>query len=163
MSSGPKPLKSLLHAVDAELGSIVRHAEHLRRVRAVVLTALPAQAGSHIHVAAVDPGRMLLHVDSAGWATRLRYAEPAIRQALAQRMRLHIDNITTRVRPQLAPTPRRLVQRRISADNRSHMHQIAAYIDHPELAQSLHRLADQSAKPATTAPSQAAATGRALT
>src|SRR5690625_1595173 len=99
MGSGPRPLKSLLHTVDAELGSIVRHAAHLRRVREAVLTALPAQAGDHVHVASVDPGRLLLHVDSAGWATRLRYAEPAMRHALAQRMRLHVDHIITRVRP----------------------------------------------------------------
>jgi len=76
MGSGPRPLKSLLHTVDAELGSIVRHAAHLRRVREAVLTALPAQAGDHVHVASVDPGRLLLHVDSAGWAGNRRCAAP---------------------------------------------------------------------------------------
>lgn len=160
MSSGPRPVKSLLHTVDAELGSIVRHAGHLRRVRDAILTALPPAAAAHVHVATVDTQRLLLHVDSAGWATRLRYAEPAIRHALAQRLRLHVDKMVTRVRPELAPAPRARIKRQISAANRGHMRQVAGYIDHPELAQMLLRLAEQGM---SAEPSQAAATGRALT
>lgn len=153
-----RPIKSLLHAVDGELGAIVRQAGQLEALRKVVLEVLPETAADHVHVAGLDHGRLLMHVDSAGWATRLRYAEPSIRRALAQRLRLHADNIVTRVRPALAQATRPVVERRISAANRDHMRRVAAYIDHPRLAQTLLRLAG-----GTDEPYQAAATGRALT
>lgn len=160
MTTGPQAVNILLHANDAELGAVARHARYLARVRQVVADAAPSGAAAHIHVAAVDAKRLLVHTDSAGWATRLRYADPAIRRALAQRLRLHTDTIVTRVRPDLARPERVCVQREISSANREHMRRVAEHIDHPELARTLLRLARQGDG---DAPSQAAATGRALT
>lgn len=160
MTSGPQAVNILLHTNDAGLGAVARHARYLARVRQVVAGAAPASAAAHIHVAAIDARRLLLHTDSAGWATRLRYAEPAIRRALAQRLRLHTDTIVTRVRPELAQPERACVKREISSANREHMRRVAEHIDHPELAQTLLRLARQGD---AEMPSQAAATGRALT
>lgn len=160
MNSTPQPIKSLLHGLDDPFGSIVKQARQLDTVRSTVLEALPDHAAAHIHVAAVDNARLVLHTDNAGWATRLRYAEPSIRRALAQRLRLHTDRVVTRVRPGLAPaaTPRR--QRRISTANREHMRRVSGHIDNPELAHTLQRLADRTSSDETN---QAAATGRALT
>lgn len=141
MNTGPQAIHILLHTNGAELGTIAQHAKYLARVRDAILMVMPDSAAAHIHVAAVDHQRVLLHTDSAGWATRLRYAEPALRRTLAQRMRLHCDRIVTRVRPDLAPRERARVERSISPANREHMQRVAAYIDHPELAQTLARLA----------------------
>lgn len=149
-TDGPRParpIKSLLRNVDGELGAIVRQAGHLGALRKIVLEVLPETASDHVHVAGLDHGRLLVHVDGAGWATRLRYAEPSIRRALAQRLRLHADDIVTRVRPALAQAARPPVERRISAANRNHMRRVAAHIDHPGLAQTLLRLADGNDEP----------------
>lgn len=143
MTPAPRSVTSLLHTADSELGAIARRAGYLATVRRVVLDALPADAAAHVHVAAVDSNRLLLHTESAGWATRLRYTEPAIQRALAQRLRLHADRVIIRVRPDLAPPARRRIKRHISAANREHMRQMADYIDNPELARVLLRLADR--------------------
>lgn len=141
MKTGPQAVNVLLHTNGAELGAIAQHAKYLARVRDSILAVMPDSAATHIHVAAVDHKRVLLYTDNAGWATRLRYAEPALRRTLAQRMRLHTDRIITRVRPELAPREPVRVERHISPANREHMQRVAAYIDHPELARTLSRLA----------------------
>lgn len=164
MNSGPKPITNLLHTAHSELGMILRQAEYLRRVAAAVITALPAAAADHVHVASVDNRCLVVHTDNTGWATRLRYAEPAIRRALAQRLRLHVDTLRVRVRPQLATVPTPPVIRYISPANCDYMRRVADHIDDATLAQALRALANQGANKQTVeAPSQAAATGRAVT
>lgn len=160
MSSGQQSVRSLLYSIDGEFGAILRHSGYLAKVRGVVLDVLPGSAAAHVHVASVANGRLLLHVDSAGWATRLRYAEPSIQRALAQRLRLHTDKVVVRTRPDLAQSAPQRTERRISAANREHIRRVAEYIDHPALAQTLQRLARHDTPEDT---SHAATTGRALT
>ncbi|HLQ85274.1 MAG TPA: DciA family protein [Salinisphaeraceae bacterium] len=144
MNSRPRPVKSLLYMMDAELGAVVRRAGYLDSVRQAVLAALPQNAAEHVHVADVDRQQLLLVTDSAGWATRLRYAAPSIQRALAQRMRLHVEAVAARVRPMLARQEKKRVPRHISAANRAHMRGVADHIEHAGLAQALRRLADHA-------------------
>lgn len=163
MAATPQSVKTLLHSVDSELGTIVRQARYLGTVRNVILEVLPGNAAEHVHVADIDGHRLVLHTDSASWATRLRYSEPGICRALAQRLRVHTDKIVTRVRPDLARPEPGTSRRYISAHNCGHMRQVADYIDDPELARSLQRLADRATTGDSGNTDQAAATGRALT
>lgn len=142
MQPGPRRLESLLYTLNAELGTILRHADYLQRIREAMADVLPATAAAHIHVAAVDDRHLLVHTDSTGWATRLRYAEPAIRRALAQRLRLYVETVRIRVRPALTPPAAQPVERRISGANRDYIRRIAGYIDDEDLARALHALAD---------------------
>lgn len=143
MNSSPRSIKTLLHTVNPELGVILRHAEHLRRVRTAVIKALPDAAADHIHVADISPQQLILHTDNTGWATRLRYAEPAIRRILAQCLRLHVEHIKVRVRPSLARPTSTPVERQISRANRDYIKRVAGYIDDAELTRALLALATQ--------------------
>jgi len=145
-------LSSLLDADQGALGGIARHARRLERVRRAILAALPGNAAPHLQVAAVDAQRLLLHVDSTAWATRLRYAVPAMRRQLAQQLRLHVETIRIQVRTSPITPHSASVIRHISATNRRHIQRVAKHVDDPALARALQRLADH-----------AAATGRALT
>lgn len=84
----------------------------------------------------------MLLVANAGWATRLRYQQNAIRRELARRLRRHIERVDIRVRPmeEAAPPPRR--PRRLSDDARRQIETAARCIDDPGLATALRRLAD---------------------
>src|SRR5699024_10153194 len=121
--------ESALHLATTEVSAVIRQARHLAAIHRTVLDALPEQAAAHVHVAGMDSQRLILHVDSAAWATRLRSAEPQIRRKLAQQMRLHAETTQVRVRPGLAPGKPRRVKRHISASNRTHIGSIARHVD----------------------------------
>lgn len=146
MRPGPQPVKTLLHTIDSDLRLTLRQAEYLLAVRTAVIGMLPDAAAEHVHVASVHAQQLAVHTDNTGWATRLRYAEPAIKRALAQQLRLHVDSVCVRVRPALARSPATPVQRRISDANRDYMHRVADYIDNTELAGALMSLAGRTAE-----------------
>src|SRR5699024_6751357 len=145
MNPGPRPLPTLLHTLNADLGMLLRHAEYLQAVRKAVTEALPEAAADHIHVATIDRQQLVLHTDSTGWATRLRYAETAIQRGLAQRMRLHVERVLIRVRPALARTPTAPIERHISSANCDYMRRIADHVDDAELARALRTLSNHGA------------------
>lgn len=142
MHSGPRPVNNLLHTASSDFGLVVRHAQYLRRLQDTVISALPEAAAAHTHVAGMHGTQLLIHTDNTGWATRLRYAEPGIRRALAQRLRLHVDRVRVRVRPELAQTQTLAVARHISTANRDYMRSVAHHIGDTELARALLALAD---------------------
>ncbi len=144
MPSRPRSIRSLLHTAGPDIAGIVRQAGFFDSIRRAVLDALPDNAAPHVYVAGFDRQRLLLQVDSAGWATRLRFVEPVIRQKLAQQLRLHAETVQTRVRPLLAPSTPAPVRRHISEGNRRHIMNMARHIDDAGLAQALLRLADSA-------------------
>lgn len=102
---------------------------------------LPPEARRGVRVAACDDDRLVLLVDNAGWATRLRYQQNAIRRNLARRLRRHIERVDIRVRPvdePLAPTG---TPRRLSESARRRIEGAARCVGNPELAAALRRLA----------------------
>lgn len=142
MGSTPQSIQSLLHIATPDIADILGRARFLARMRAAVLDILPEAAAPHVQIASYEKYRLRLHVSNASWGTRLRYMQPAIAQALAQRMRLHIETVDIRVRPvgfDATPTPR--PPRVLSQTSRAHIRQVADHIDDAELAAALTRLA----------------------
>ncbi|MFC3102454.1 DUF721 domain-containing protein [Salinisphaera aquimarina] len=131
----------MLHTATPDIADLLGRARFLERIRAALLEILPAAAGPLVRVAAYDQYRLTLHVGHASWATRLRYMQPAIAQALAQRMKLHIESVQIRVRIAPSDTTPPVKPRYISPDNRTHIRQIASYVSDPQLADALQRLA----------------------
>lgn len=84
---------------------------------------------------------MVLLVANAGWATRLRYQQDAIRRELARRMRRHIERVDIRVRPMEEPAAPEMSPRRLSDSARSRLEAAARCVDNPRLAEALRRLA----------------------
>ena len=146
MGTTPRSIQSLLHTATPDIADLIGRARFLERMRRSLLEILPDTAQPHVRVAAYEGYRLRLHVTHGGWATRLRYMQPAIAQALAQRMRLHIETVEIKVRPdnadrrQAPPQPRP-----ISAANRAYIAQVAAYVTDASLADALTRLAHSGA------------------
>lgn len=141
MGTTPRSIQSLLHTATPDIADLIGRARFLERMRRAVLDILPDAAADHVRVAAYDNYRLRLHVTHGGWATRLRYMQPAIAQALAQRMRLHIEHVEIKVRPAVSPAPPPVVARVISDNTRAHIRRTAHYIEDSELAGALERLA----------------------
>lgn len=142
MGSSPHSIQSLLHVATPAIADVLGRARFLARIRAALLEILPPAIAPHMQIAAYEAYVLRLHVDNAAWATRLRYMDSALKQALAQRMRLQIDRIDTKVRPlahgPAAPAAR---PRYVSPQARSYIEQSARYIDDPALSDALKRLA----------------------
>lgn len=152
MGSSPRSIQSLLHTATPDIADLLGRARFLARIRAAMLEILPPQAEAHIQVAGYDHYRLRLHVTHGGWATRLRYMEPAIRQALAQRMRLHIEGVEVRVRPESQSRPAPSGPRPMSAATRRHIRQMASYVSDNRLADALEKLARAGRDAADAAP-----------
>lgn len=142
MGTTPRSIQSLLHTATPDIANLIARARFLDKMRGAIADMLPPAAAEQIQVAAYDQYRLTLHVTHAGWATRLRYMQPAITQALAQRMQLHIETINVRVRPPSEPPPGPARPRHISDANRSHLHRMARLVGDDDLASALARLAD---------------------
>lgn len=156
-------LRSIGHIIGNStdnLGSLRRFARYLQKIQSVVDVTLPEAAIGSVRVASCENGRLVLLVDSGTWATRIRYQQAIIARGLAQRLRLGIEHLEVRVRPQAHSTPRPITPRQMDANARHLIRDCAGYVhNNPELAAALERLASAGRKPLN----QAAATGRALT
>jgi hypothetical protein len=81
--AGPRWLAQLLAPGAEGLGRLARVAdEHARATRAL-RAVLPAGVAEHCVVASVDAETAVVQVDAGVWASRLRYLEPGVREALA--------------------------------------------------------------------------------
>jgi|SRR5690554_2007353 len=129
------------------LQQIMRHARLIVRLQQLVQQNLPTAAAAHCRLANYNQGRLLLVVDNAHWATRLRYQQ----EQLAERLRQHpqfaeLRLIQFRVRPQqqdlaqqqLPATPRHS----IPAQARQAISQCAENIEDEQLRKALLRLAN---------------------
>ena len=150
MGSTPQSIQSLLHTATPDITDLLGRARFLQRIRQSLLEVLPVEAGPHVYVAAYDHYRLRLHVSHGSWATRLRYMEPAIAQALAQRMRLHIESVDVKVRSTGLDFARPARARRVlSSNSREHIRRVAAYTRDAALAEALTRLAEAGREPSS--------------
>lgn len=147
MGTSPRSIQSLLHTATPDIEDLLGRARFLARIRAAMLEILPPSAAEHVRIAGYDNYRLKLHVGHGSWATRLRYMEPAIAQAIAQRLRLHIEGVDVRVRPD-APRPAPAPQARPMSDTtRDHIRRVATHVDDSRLAAALTRLARAGRRP----------------
>ena len=70
-----------------------------------VRAELPAEFAQQVWGASTRAGTLTVLVTSAAWATRVRYHAPGLREQVARRLGVALENITVRVRP-AGPAPR---------------------------------------------------------
>ncbi|KTT47601.1 MAG: RNA-binding protein [Pseudomonas sp. PGPPP4] len=140
-----KPLKSLF-----------REAERLGRLQQLLEEQLQPAARPHCRVASWREGTLLLVVNDAHWATRLRYQQRRLLRLLQQApefaglMRLQFKmqpspGVATRVRP----------VRQVSQVGADSLRDVAAGIRDPKLKAALERLASRAAPKAPAADGDA--------
>ena len=94
----PKLLKDLL-ADTGGLAGIVRRAEATDRLARSVQSAVPAEVSDHILGANLRGDRLVVIVDGAAWAARVRFESATIRRVLADTREIEVRSVTVQVRP----------------------------------------------------------------
>ncbi|NNF50907.1 MAG: DUF721 domain-containing protein [Gammaproteobacteria bacterium] len=86
MSETPKPAKlaELLASGGQNLGRLLARTRDLEALTGKVRAALPAPDADHVVAVSASGHELVVTVDSAAWAARLRFSEPAIRAAVGQ-------------------------------------------------------------------------------
>lgn len=127
------------------LHGLLEHARLVGQLQHVLHACLPAAAAAHCHLADYSQGRLLIIIDNAHWATRMRYQQ----DQLAQRLRRHnefadLRQIQFRVRPgaQFASTEQNAskARKQISAKARESIRDCADAISDQALREALLRL-----------------------
>lgn len=141
MKKPPRSVRNFLRSPPPALASVIRKVAFLQEVEGIVHDGLPPEARRGVRVAACDDHRLVLLVDNAGWATRLRYQQDAIRRNLARRLRRHVERIDIRVRPVDVPAAPERAPRTLSDGARRRIEGAARCVGDAKLAAALRRLA----------------------
>jgi hypothetical protein len=99
--SGPNPLSisDLLGQGNATLERLRAGARAADRTLEATRGALEPEVREHVWGAVLEADRLVVLVDSAGWATRVRYAGPELRAGVAAALGKPVKKLAVRVRP----------------------------------------------------------------
>lgn len=133
----------MLNRAGSDLGNLSAAAKTIQSCNRVLDGILERPLRSHLTVANLRNGQLILQADSPVWASRARLRLPEIRKAFEQRApNLSITGVglITRPRPPAAPgpAPRRA---EISEASRKLLHDVAEDTDNPGLRRTLRRMA----------------------
>jgi hypothetical protein len=95
----PIPLSELLGQANPTLERLREGAKAAERTVDAVRQSLPEDVATHVWGASTDAGVLTVLVDSAGWATRVRYAVPELKQGVGDRLGELVLKVNVRVRP----------------------------------------------------------------
>ncbi|MFV9988714.1 MAG: DciA family protein [Coxiella endosymbiont of Dermacentor nuttalli] len=96
--SDPKPIKQCLQASSLRL--IIRKAKRILSVERFLNQILPPEITPHYRIMNLSQETLILQLENAAWATRVRYLVPCLLRQFAQED-LRIYRIQCRVRPSL--------------------------------------------------------------
>jgi hypothetical protein len=96
----PIPLSELLGQANPTLERLREGAKAAEKAVDAVRRSLPAEVAEHVWGASAEDGVLTVLVDSAGWATRVRYAVPELKQGVGDRLGALVVKVNVRVRPQ---------------------------------------------------------------
>jgi hypothetical protein len=97
----PRLLKDLLAGND--LSRLVERAREAGELDARVRALLPAEMGFHVTGAVLHDDTVVVLVDSAAWACRLRFHGPDLAKNLAPRYDGAVKRVRVKVRPPALP------------------------------------------------------------
>lgn len=109
-----------------------------------LLARLPAPLRGHCRLGRIRNNTLILIVDSAAWATRLRFLTPQLVKQFAADDSVTVDRLEVRIRPQNQPAaspPATRSPARLSPENAALITSLARSIGDEKLSQALQRLA----------------------
>lgn len=92
------PLKSLSASLPSGVRKLERQAQAADDLAATVRAGLPVELRPHLLTAARRGGELVLTVDSAAWAARVRYAGTQLKERLAAAGQPAVGKLRIRVR-----------------------------------------------------------------
>jgi len=106
--------------LDVSLRTLLQHAQELLRLDQRVKAALDSPLNRHCYVANFRDEILILHVDSAVWATRLRFQLPELTTHMQDKGMPSLRQIRIKVKPphstaETIPLPRLVLSTRAAA------------------------------------------------
>lgn len=136
----PRSLQHLLGHGDS--ARLIERVRYLRSVNGHLRACLDTETSNHVQVADVNSERMLVHIDSTAWATRLRYQSPQLLRCLHRHPSLaQLRRIEIRVTPLAQPVSSSPQPATLSAVNAAIIDSTADSLSDPNLRTALKRLA----------------------
>ena len=123
------------------LGQIMIRADQLAERSRIFRAYLPTPLCDHVVLIQLDAESWEVQTESAGWATRLRYALSSIRQALGQHLGLALPKPHIRVVPLAMPLQPRRPPLTLTRRNAEVLEAAARILADPRLSAALRRLA----------------------
>lgn len=90
----------LLDGQPSTVQSLMRRAELLAQIQAALREHLHEPWSSHVHVANIRDGRLILFADNAATLTPLRFSSEVILTFVRERFGLSIQHLDARIKPQ---------------------------------------------------------------
>ena len=136
------PVDTLLRGDNKTVASLLDRVKFLKRLDLMVHRRLPAPLSDHASVANYAEDTLILHVDSAAWATQLRFTTPSLMAGLRQERPLRsLRRVVVKVRPQQVTPPLRIHRPQMSTKTSLILNELADSTNNGPLQQALRRLA----------------------
>lgn len=135
------PVGQMLRRQQGTLGELMAQANRLIRLGQVFRAYLPPHLHDRAVLIRLDQDGWIVHVDSASWATRLRYALHNIREVLGQQLGFPLPKPHIRVVPVDPPPPPRRPRLTLTARNAKLLEATACSLSDERLSAALRQLA----------------------
>ncbi len=136
-----KPVSSLFNQKTSRLNTIYQQARRLDDLQKTLLDILPDSMRPHVRICSYQRDSLHLFVDTAHWATRLRYMESDLIATLRTLSSFqHIKTVRYSVRPVYTSPSYHKSACAISKENADHIATIAKYIEDEPLRKALIKL-----------------------
>ncbi len=136
----PRSFGSIVAGGSGVVKRIARHSEALMQLQRRLRDLLPSPLAEHCHVANARGRTIIVYVDSAAWATQLRFLSDQLAKAL-------LGDSGGRLQVRVKPSSRSPSRRpgrpplRLSPDNARLLQEAAETVSDEALGQALRRLA----------------------
>lgn len=138
-----KPITTLLSEASGGFHTLIKKAQELAMLNELIQNFLPALLKRHVSVANFRQGNLILFVESAAWATRLRYQIPTLLQSLRTDGKLYqLCTIDYRIKPRADHTTPPRPRPTLSATAKELISDAATHIKNKRLKHSMRRLAE---------------------
>ncbi|MGE0370515.1 MAG: DciA family protein [Gammaproteobacteria bacterium] len=140
-----KSCATLLNSAGGELGYLLEHCKRLECMSRLLRDRLPPPFGPHCQIGGIVRQTLILHADSAAWASKLRYYCPQLLADLCQQPDFRqISDIRVKVVPhQTVQSSRQPVRRRMPPSATRLLLAVAAATPASPLKEALLRLASR--------------------
>ena len=143
----PITIHKLLSATSGDVASLITHARRLARYSHWLASILPPPLGQHCVVADIQGNKLIIGVDSAAWATKIRFLSIEIIEKITLKFKelKNVEQVLTTVLPP-APDLTTVTQPsaeklHLSQQNAALIQSLAETVDDPQLKAALLRLA----------------------
>lgn len=139
----PLLLGSYLADKESHLAMLCQHVEFLADLEKKLLGHLPESLRSHCKIANFSNKTLVLHTDSAVWATRLRYCTPDILRFMQTDCKLvTLKTIRIKVKPAVHQPLQKVREKTLLSPSTSDfIRQVANSLADKDLRKSLHNIA----------------------